>query len=251
MTAKNPSDTWFYNDWENDPALKACSLAAQGLWMRLLCIAARSPERGVVQIGSLNFSFPGGLAHIASAVGRPLEEIAPLIDELVSSGAASLDRKKRITNRRMVRTFALSAKRSEAGKNGAAVRYGKERENPDCHSKSGSKPMPSSSLQSPRSPTHGETMTAAVRASASPDGPPRPRLPDSAKWAERLDGYSPWLPIGDPKRGKWQPTWGPQPDSAGRNPLIPVELLKAWHARRAVETSPASVLSEWRSEAMQ
>ena len=104
---------------------------------------------------------------------------------------------------------------------------------------------------SPSNNPHGETITDAVRASASPDGPPRSRLPDSAKWAERLDGYSPWLAIGDPKRGKWQPTWGPQPDSAGRNPLIPAELLKAWHARRAVETSPAAVLSDWRSEAMQ
>ena len=92
---------------------------------------------------------------------------------------------------------------------------------------------------SPSDNPHGETMTEAGRASASPDGPPRSRLPDSAKWAERLDGYSPWLAIGDPNRGKWPSAWGPQPDSAGRNPLIPVELLKAWHARRAVETNRA------------
>lgn len=236
MTAKNPSDTWFYNDWENDEALKACSLAAQGLWMRLLCIAARSPERGVVQIGSLNLSLPDGLAQIALAVGRTREEIAPLIDELVSSGAASLDRKKRIHNRRMVRLAALSAKRSEAGKNGAAARYGKERDNPHCHGKGDGKRLPSSSLPSPRSPTHGDTSTVAVSASASPDGPPRPRLPDSAKWAERLNSYRPWLPHGDPLRGKWLSTWGLNPDSAGKNISIPHDLLAAWRSTYAAET---------------
>lgn len=230
MTAKNPSDTWFYNDWENDEALKACSLAAQGLWMRLLCIAARSPERGVVQIGSLNFSLPGGLTQIASAVGRPLEEIAPLIDELVSSRAASLDRKKRITNRRMVRVSALAAKRSEAGKIGAAARYGKERESGVCHGKGDGKPLPSSSLHPPNSSPHGSTSTVAARASASPDGPPRERLPDSAKWAARLDGYRPWEGI-----RAWQPSWGPIPDSAGHNPLIPSRLLADWRERNRVE----------------
>jgi len=76
-------------------------------------------------------------------------------------------------------------------------------------------------------------MTEAASASASPDGPTRPRLPDSAKWAERLDSYKPWLPMDDPRRGKWQPSWGLNPDSAGRNPLIPAELLAAWRAKLA------------------
>lgn len=232
---KNPSDTWFYNDWENAKDLKACSLAAQGLWMRLLCIAAASPERGTVQIGNLDFSYPKGLPHIAAAVGRPPEEIAPLIDELVSSGVASLDRKKRITNRRMVRVSALAEKRSEAGKIGAAIRYGKEREIGNCHSKPDGKPLPSSSLPSPRSPSHGYTSTVAASASASPNGPPRPHLPDSAKWAERLNSYRPWLAHTDPLRGKWQSTWGLNPDSAGKNPSIPADLLAAWRATYAAE----------------
>lgn len=236
MTAKNPSDTWFYNDWENDPALKACSLAAQGLWMRLLCIAARSPERGVVQIGSLNLSQPEGLTHIASAVGRPLEEIAPLIDELVSSGAASVDRKRRLFNRRMFKAAKTSAARAESGRTGAEVtnrnRWGKVELGQQTVGNGVSKPSPSSSLQPPNPHAHGSTSTVAANASASPDGPPRSPLPDSAKWAARLDSFSPWLPYGDPKRGKWQATWGLSPDSAGTNPSIPAELLKAWRAKR-------------------
>lgn len=126
---KNPSASFYWNDWDNDEALRACSLAAQGLWMRLLGIAARSPEHGVVQIGNLTCSLPEGLTHIAFAVGRPLQEIAPLIDELLSSGAASLDRKKRVYCRRMVRAAALHEKRSAAGKNGAAVTNGNNKTN--------------------------------------------------------------------------------------------------------------------------
>ncbi len=65
-------------------------------------------------------------------------------------------------------------------------------------------------------------------------------LPDTAKWAARLDQWKPWLPHG-PERGIWKPFWGPRPDSAGRNPLIPAELLKAWRSKydAAMETQTA------------
>ena len=91
------------------------------------------------------------------------------------------------------------------------------------------------SSPSPSENSHGKVQTVAARASASPDGPPRSRLPDSAKWSERLDSYRPWLPFGDPLRGRWQPTWGLNPDSAGVNPLIPKDLLKAWRAKYDAE----------------
>jgi len=54
----------------------------------------------------------------------------------------------------------------------------------------------------------GTVITRAASASAGPDGPPRPRLPESAKWAERLNSYNPWLPMDDPRRGKWQAASG-------------------------------------------
>jgi uncharacterized protein YdaU (DUF1376 family) len=78
--------------------------------------------------------------------------------------------------------------------------------------------------------------TDAARAPASPDGPPRSRLPDTAKWAERLNSYRPWRSFDDPLRGKWHFSWGPTPESAGRNISIPAELLMAWRAKNASET---------------
>ena len=233
---KNPSTTFYFNDWENDEKLKLCSLAAQGLWMRLLCIAARSPEPGIVQTGTFDMSPPHGLTHIASAVGQPPDVINPLIDELLTSGTASRDRKGRIYCRRMVRAAKISLARSEAGK--SRVRYGLRGENgqflsdgnteriSDEASKRSSKPPASSRLQDFESSSHGFTESDAARATADPDGPPRTRLlPETAKWAERLAGFRPWL-------GKtiWLPFWGPRPDSLQRNPALEgyPNLLKAW-----------------------
>ncbi len=221
---KNPSSTWYYNDWENDEKLRVCTLAAQGLWMRLLCIAARSPEHGVVQIGDLTCSLPDGLTQIASAVGRPLTEIAPLIDELLSSGAASRDRRGRIYCRRMVRTAALSAKRAKAGKLGADVTNGMKRDIPPLPRQTPRQTAGPSRLQDFESSSHGITESDAARASASPDGPPRPQQStDIAKWADRLAKHR-------PQDGKpcWTNAWGPQPDSAGHNPLIPPNLYRKW-----------------------
>lgn len=223
MTAKNPSDTWFFNDWENDEKLKVCSLAAQGLWKRLLCIAARSPERGVVQIGSLNCSRTEGLTHIASAVGHPPQEIAPLIDELVSSGAAYVDRKGRIFNRRMVDAGKVSAARAKAGEIGAAVTNGKRWGKVVLGHQNVDKPSSSSRLQSPNPLLISSGSTLAASASASPHGPPRSPLPDTGKWIERLAGYRPW-------EGKaiWQPFWGPRPDSMQKPSMIPPGMHRAW-----------------------
>ena len=43
------------------------------------------------------------------------------------------------------------------------------------------------------------------------------------KWVERLANHR-------PQNGKpcWTNAWGPQPDSAGNNPLIPPNLYRAW-----------------------
>src|SRR5215472_153856 len=40
----------WWNDWAGDNALSLCSLAAQGLWMRLLCIAAQNEPFGSILI---------------------------------------------------------------------------------------------------------------------------------------------------------------------------------------------------------
>lgn len=121
----NPWTRFFWNDWDNDPALRLCSLAAQGLWMRLLCICAKSDPVGYVTVEG------NALTHddLSLLIGRPVSEIVPLLDELSTRGALSRDAKGRIYNRRMVRDMkqrAISEKNGKMGGN-PSLSSGKEK----------------------------------------------------------------------------------------------------------------------------
>ena len=94
-----PWSKLFWSDWESDVALRQCSLAAQGLWMRILCICARAEPRGYLTINGVTLD----VAAVATAVSRPETEVAPLMHELEHWGVFSRDRKRRIYSRRMVR----------------------------------------------------------------------------------------------------------------------------------------------------
>ncbi len=116
----NPWSKFFWNDYENDPELKLCSLAAQGLWMRLLCLAAKaSPTGYLVTAGR-----PLTTADIAQLVGKPLSEVETLVDELERNEVFSRDRRGVIFNRRMIR----DAKRSQEGRKNAKKRWRQDTE---------------------------------------------------------------------------------------------------------------------------
>lgn len=74
-----------WGDWAEDMALRTCSLAAQGLWMRLLCIAASETPYGHV---TLNHR-PASDRQIAALAGLPLNEASALVAELEESGVFS------------------------------------------------------------------------------------------------------------------------------------------------------------------
>src|SRR5450631_3380278 len=107
-----PASLWFWRDWESDVALKMCSLAAQGLWMRMLCIAAQHDPIGYVSINCVGLD-PEGIARIA---GAGVDEVRSLIGELSQAGVFSSDRNGTIYNRRMIRD---ARKAAMARKNGS------------------------------------------------------------------------------------------------------------------------------------
>lgn len=55
------------------------------------------------------------------------------------------------------------------------------------------------------------------------------RLPDSAKWAARLEAYRPWEGVHD-----WPHDAGPKPDSAATPKVIPQPQLEAWQGRAKI-----------------
>lgn len=109
-TASTP---FFWNDYQGDPALRVCSLAAQGLWMRMLCLAAEAKKHGFVMVADRHAS-PEDLAVIA---GRPVEEVTSCIADLERNAVFSRDRHGNIFCRRMVR----AAKKRAAGRKGGKI----------------------------------------------------------------------------------------------------------------------------------
>lgn len=86
-------------------------------------------------------------------------------------------------------------------------------------------------------PSHGGSRTFMNRQGTvitrarepAPSHPQSIRLPDTAKWKERLDGYRPWE-----GKSTWTQRWGPPPDSYGTdNPLIPKLMLQTWRGEAA------------------
>jgi hypothetical protein len=95
-------------------ALKACSLAAQGLWMRMLCIAAQHDPIGYVAVNCVGLS-PESVARMA---GAGVDEVRSLMDELSQNGVFSRDRNGTVYNRRMIRDAKKAAISKKNGKLG-------------------------------------------------------------------------------------------------------------------------------------
>jgi hypothetical protein len=113
----------YWADWENDPALAMCSMAAQGYWMRLLCLAHKAMPVGyVIQNGD-----PMPVETIAFLTRTTVGDATAWISELRENGVLSVDRKGRIYSRRMVRDEAQSQKNQENGKKGGNPNLRKDR----------------------------------------------------------------------------------------------------------------------------
>ena len=117
---KNPWDRWFWQDYDSDPNLRACSLAAQGLWMRLLSYMARSRVKGYLLCGDSAMDNK----TISKLVGEPEDLVAVLVIELGDRSVYSKTLEGVIFNRRMARESLLKHRRSLAGEKGMKTRWG-------------------------------------------------------------------------------------------------------------------------------
>lgn len=118
---KNPSLLFYFNDWEAEPGLKYCSLAAEAMWLRMIAIASRSPEYGVVLIGKGDMTRHELPALLAGTCRSTVEECTRMLDELIRFEVAEVDNQGHVYCRKMVRQAAISKVRADAGKLGATV----------------------------------------------------------------------------------------------------------------------------------
>ncbi|MGT2468458.1 hypothetical protein ACVOMV_32405 [Mesorhizobium atlanticum] len=79
---------FFWSDWESDPNLRLCSLAAQGLWMRMLCIAAAHEPIGYVAIAGKGLE-ETALARLAGCAETELARCLPNWKATASSRATA------------------------------------------------------------------------------------------------------------------------------------------------------------------
>lgn len=113
--SKLPYMQFYPGDWLSDPALRACSMAAKGLWIDLLCLMWESPERGVLRTKSGSKTVPN---RVAKMLGLKPFSCQKLIQELEENGVLSRDENGEIFSRRMVREEELRKVRQEAGRKG-------------------------------------------------------------------------------------------------------------------------------------
>lgn len=246
---------FFWSDWSNDPALRICSLAAQGLWMRMLCIAAEADPTGYVTVNGR----PLGVTDIARLAGVTETECESLLAELDRNGVFSRDRKGAIYSRRMVRDAKTAKKNRENGKKGGNPSIGKDKANSEWDNppvKGGVKPhvpvanSQSSSTARERSPVTGQHRAMALdlldRGKASLTPWERNFLEDlcgkstmTPKIEQRLAeigskiGFNAdelletWRKRLEAARNmrQWDPKWGPAPKKLGC--LAPEQLLEA------------------------
>jgi hypothetical protein len=92
---------WFYpGDWMKDPALRACSPAARGLWMDLICLMWEAPHRGYLEDTE---GRPYSAAQLARMTGIHCRVIPRLLGELLRLNIASRNGHDAIYCRRIIR----------------------------------------------------------------------------------------------------------------------------------------------------
>lgn len=108
MASKLPSFQFYPGDWITNPGLRACSRAAKGLWIDLLCLMALSERRGVLVDGNGN---PLRVVEIARATGADVVDVPELIEELARMGVLKRNDGGAIYSGRMIREEARRATR--------------------------------------------------------------------------------------------------------------------------------------------
>jgi hypothetical protein len=108
-----PWGKFFWKDWLTDPALSVCSLAAQGLWMRMLCIMSMCEPPGhlILPPTRRGDSEAQQVARMCLADAR---QVRVLLEELGTRGVYARNDAGVITSRRMIRDAALSASGRES-----------------------------------------------------------------------------------------------------------------------------------------
>jgi hypothetical protein len=152
-------------DWQSDPGLRSCSMAARGLWIECIAIMHRAEPYGHL---SVNGVAPTA-KRLAGMVGATEREVERLMAELAEAGVYSVTPEGTIYSRRMVRDARLS----EEGREAVTKRWANKGN--DAKPNTPPNRVPTREPDSPPSSLEAEADTEAEK------NPPTPRKRGSAK----------------------------------------------------------------------
>jgi hypothetical protein len=123
---KKPYFPFYPGDWIRDP-ISGCSLAAQGLWLRMMIVAHDCSTYGELSVDGS----PMPNQAIARRCGCSIEEFESLFRELTHSGVPGRKSDGTIYSRRMVRDEKVRKIREKVGKKGGNPGLRKARDDLD------------------------------------------------------------------------------------------------------------------------
>ena len=161
----NPWLKFYPRDWRGDQALRACSVAARGLWIEMLCVMHEASPYGHLVLGGRAVSND----VLARVSGLGADECGALVAELESAGVFSRTRKGVIYSRRMIKDHS----RSEKGRKSINRRWKQEPENPEENAAPNRSPSSSAITQKPEARVQKEREDKPLSARGLPDWLPR------------------------------------------------------------------------------
>ena len=194
---KRPAFQFYPADWRKDVELQSCSMAAQGLWINVMCVAHECEPYGYLTVNGKAMN----AAQLGRQVGLSARESEVLLAELLDAGVAKRTVDSIIYSKRMVADEDLRNRRADGGKGGSehgvrggesGVKGGRPRKPKGglITPLSGSeKPPPSSSSSSSTSVINTNTSHALgtpppeARAVDNPSPSPGPSVADQASAA--------------------------------------------------------------------
>lgn len=111
---KAPAFQFYPGDWMRDVPLRACTVAARGLWIDLLCLMWDGNPRGYLRVGERVLDERA----LSSLVGVPLATLRVSLRELIENGVVSRAEDGALFSRRMLRDEEIRNARAQGGKLG-------------------------------------------------------------------------------------------------------------------------------------
>jgi len=139
---KLPSMQFYPGDWLKDPGLRACSPAARGVWMDVLCLMFEAEQRGVLRVKN-------GSKLRAISIKKLSKSIAgckpKLLQELIDNGVMRVARKDgAFYSKRLIREELQRRRKAKAGEKGGKQKVSKTEAN--TQAKTGSSSSSSTSV---------------------------------------------------------------------------------------------------------